>query len=66
MNDFYNMEHSEISQSFKFLYGNTEPQMGIDVGVGELVMVQVKMRAEIEKIENLPSYFYKELELCQV
>lgn len=40
--------------------------MGIDVGVGELVMVQVKMRAEIEKIENLPSYFYKELELCQV
>ena len=47
MNEFYNMEHSEISQSFKFLYGNMEPQMGVDVGVGELVMVQVKMRAEI-------------------
>ena len=46
MNIFYNMEHSEIPQSFKYLYGNAP----FEIGEKELVMVQVKMRAEIEKV----------------
>ncbi len=60
MNIFYNMEQGEILQSFKYLYGNAP----FDIGEKELVMVQVRMRAEIEKVENLPSYFYAYLEQC--
>lgn len=29
------------------------------------MFIQVRMRAEIEKIESLPDYFYRELELCE-
>jgi hypothetical protein len=44
------------------LHSNTEELV---VPKEELLIVQVRMRAEIEKIENLPTYFYRELELCQ-
>lgn len=49
MNQFYNMEHTELGHSFKYLYTNLPPETH-DIGEKELVMVQVKMRAEIEKI----------------
>lgn len=61
LDGFYRQGWDGDGPGFKHLYGNgLGGELG-DVEEGELVVLQVRVRAEIEKMENLPLEVYREI-----
>lgn len=65
VNGFYREGWEGDGPGFRHLYGNGLGGEAADVEAGELVIVQVRVRAEIERMENLPLEVYRELEAYQ-
>lgn len=61
---FYRLNTRQLPHSFRLLFSNGAGRGGEDLEEGELLVVRVKMRADVDRIEELPCEFYREVEEC--
>lgn len=64
IDQFYRINSRELPNSFRLLYSNAPEEAGEDLREGEVVVMRVRMRADVDKIEELPAQFYRDVEMA--